>query len=51
MFTKLVVNEEEAAGAQIFRIDGWRTALIVSEGVKQTLEQGDCQGIRFESVT
>lgn len=50
MFTKLMVNEEQTSRAPIFRIDGWKTALIVSEDVKQALEKVGCRGIRFEPV-
>ena len=51
MFARLIVNEEATCDAPIFRIDGWRTALIVSEGVKRALEEGGCRGIRFEPVS
>lgn len=51
MFAKLMVNEGRTGGAPIFRIDGWRTALIVSEDIKRALEEGRCRGIRFEPVS
>lgn len=51
MFARLIVNEEATFGAPIFRIDGWRTALIVSEAVKRALEKGGYRGIRFEPVS
>jgi len=35
----------------LFRVDGWRVALIVSEGLKQIIELVGCRGARFEEVT
>lgn len=51
MFTKLVLDKEQASDAPIFRLDGWKTALIVSEDVKQAMEEGGSRGIRFEPVS
>lgn len=37
--------------AQIFRIDGWKVCLIVSEAVKGVMEEVGCFGASFELVT
>lgn len=50
-FTRLIVDPGRAAGARVFRIEGWRIALIVSEALKLALEDARVSGIRFGNVT
>jgi hypothetical protein len=50
MFAKLVLNKEQTSDAPIFRIDGWKTALIVSKDIKHAVEEGGSRGVRFEPV-
>lgn len=38
------------AGCHVFRIQGWSVALIVSERVKQAMEDAGCEGAKFELV-
>jgi hypothetical protein len=51
MVTKLFVDELRIpSGAQIFRIDGWPIALIVSQSVREVMEAAGCVGAKFEDV-
>lgn len=46
----LKVDPERTAGARIFRPWGWKVVLIVSESLKQALEQEGITGTRFVEV-
>ena len=46
----LRVDPEKTAGARIFRPWGWKVILIVSESIKQALEQEGITGTRFVEV-
>lgn len=50
MFAKLVLDNERTSDAPIFRVDGWKTALIVSTDVKRAIEESNSHGVRFEPV-
>lgn len=49
--TKLRIDREAVRGSDIFRIDGWRIALIVSDSVKTALEKMRVTGISYLPVT
>ncbi|MBK8254537.1 MAG: hypothetical protein IPK82_17955 [Polyangiaceae bacterium] len=50
--TKLVVNPTAIPpDVHIFRIEGWEVALIVSETLKNAMEQAGCHGAVFQDVT
>ena len=49
--TKLRIQREAVQGLDIFRIDGWRIALIVSDLVKASIKELGASGISFLSVT
>lgn len=52
MVTKLHINGSMIpANHQIFRIEGWQIALIVSESMKVTMESVGCFGATFTEVT
>lgn len=52
MVTKLFVDTQRIpANVQIFRIDGWSIALIVSHTVKDVMEAAGCVGAKFEEVS
>jgi len=49
--TRLVLNRSRIPDdAHVFRVEGWRIALIVSELVKRAIERFGCRGARFEEV-
>ena len=49
--TRLVVDRSRIPDdAHVFRVEGWRIALIVSELVKRAIERFGCRGARFEEV-
>jgi hypothetical protein len=48
MVTQLAIDPERAPG-DVFRVDGWEVALIVSDAVRSALEP--FSGIRFERVS
>lgn len=49
--TKLFVDAQRIpAPAQVFRIDGWPIALIVSQSVREAMEAAGCVGARFEEI-
>jgi len=50
MVTTLKITPELVTGSQIFRIDGWEIALIISETVKDALEKIGITGIKFQQV-
>jgi hypothetical protein len=47
----LRIDPAETEGAQVFRLKKFKTALIVSEEVKNALERVDSLGVDFERVT
>jgi hypothetical protein len=47
---KLVVAAECAEGHHVFRLDGWRSIVIVSDLLKDMLEKKAVKGVRFKSV-
>ncbi len=51
MITKLRINPEMVDGKQIFRPAGWDVVLIVSEKLKDFLEEQEISGILFEQVS
>ncbi|MBD3640342.1 MAG: hypothetical protein HUJ18_05045 [Marinobacter sp.] len=51
MMTKLVIDPEKAKGHSIFRLDGWKIAVIVSDEIKKYLENRSVSGIVFQQVT
>jgi len=48
--SRLLINHEAAENSEIFRIEGWRIALVVSGRVRAALEQIGCSGARFVRV-
>lgn len=50
MITKLKIDPTFAVGRHIFRVAGWPIALIVSEEVKNLLEDRKLSGLRYEQV-
>jgi hypothetical protein len=46
-FTKLIVDPSETNGEDIFRIDKTRSYLVVSERVKDALEDANITGVKF----
>ncbi len=50
MVAKLVIDQQRAVGADIFRIAGWDVPIIVSRRIKVMLEQQSCIGAIFKSV-
>jgi hypothetical protein len=52
MVTRLRIDPHKLpADAQLFRLQGWVIALVVSESVKQAMEYVGCFGARFQDVT
>jgi hypothetical protein len=50
--TRLVLDPTRIPpGAHIFRVDGWRVALIVSEKLRSEMERVGCRGARFQPVS
>lgn len=49
--TRLRIRAAAAEDADIFRVDGWRIALIVSERIKKAFEAERFTGVRFLSVS
>lgn len=50
MITRMVIDPLRTKGLQIFRMEGWRISLIVSDAVKTALERVPQLGIRFASL-
>ncbi len=44
------IDKSQVGSAQVFRCEGWRTPLIVSEEIKNALERMGATGPRFEEV-
>jgi hypothetical protein len=52
MVTKLFVDTRRIPPrVNLFRIEGWPIALIISEGVKNVMEAAGCVGARFDEVS
>lgn len=49
--TKLRLRREAVEGSDLFRIEGWRIALIVSERVKCAMERLKVRGVTYLPVT
>ncbi|HKQ79085.1 MAG TPA: DUF1629 domain-containing protein [Blastocatellia bacterium] len=50
MITMLKIIPELVKKSQVFRIEGWKIALVMSETVKIALEKSGITGIRFRKV-
>jgi hypothetical protein len=50
MITKLSVDPRLAEGFEIFRPWGWKVATIISERMKEVIEQVGAQGTIFQEV-
>lgn len=50
MITKLVINPDSVGEHHIFRIQDWEVSIIVSETLKDILEQSNASGISFRRV-
>jgi hypothetical protein len=48
MITKLKIVPDLVQESQMFRVEGWEIALVISETVKVALEKRGVAGIRFE---
>jgi len=48
--TNMRIDSSRAKGAHLFRLGGWKIALIVSEDVKDILERTGVTGITFQQV-
>jgi hypothetical protein len=46
----LRIDKAKVGSAKVFRLDGWRSSLIVSEELKDALERRCAIGTRFEEV-
>ena len=51
MITRLVVDAGKAGGAQVLRLTGWLTPLIVSEALLSNLDRRDLAGLALTVVT
>lgn len=51
MFVNLRVDRQRAEGHHLFRIDGWKVALVISELVKQTLEGLNVSGVEYQCIS
>ena len=49
-FTRLVIDPSRAVGARLFRIDGWRIALIASRELVLAFKQARVSGVAFNPV-
>jgi len=49
--TKLRIDPSLVQGLEVFRIEGWRIALIVSENIRSAFEDKNISGIRFLPVS
>jgi hypothetical protein len=47
---RLRIDKTRVGNAQVFRLEGWSSTLIVSEAVKAALEGMNATGTRFEEV-
>lgn len=47
---ELRIDKSKVGGARMFRVDGWRSSLIVSGEIKDALEHMGATGTRFEEV-
>jgi hypothetical protein len=50
MVTNLTIDPQRTSGRNLFRVAGWKIALIVSEKIKAALDGSKELGIVFESV-
>jgi hypothetical protein len=50
MITRLVIDPQRAEGHHIFRPDGWKVVIIVSDIVKQALDEALVSGVTFNRV-
>ena len=50
MFTKLLIDPRRCGDAEIFRLDGWNIALVVSERVRGMLEGVRDLGVKFDPI-
>jgi hypothetical protein len=46
----LRIDKTKVGGTRVFRLEGWRSSLIVSEEIKDALERMGATGARFEEV-
>jgi hypothetical protein len=46
----LRIDKSKVGGARVFRLEGWRSSLIVSEEIKEALDRMGATGTRFEEV-
>ncbi|MDC0711659.1 hypothetical protein POL68_24540 [Stigmatella sp. ncwal1] len=46
----LRIDKTKVGGARVFRMEGWRSSLIVSETIKEALTRMGATGTRFEEV-
>ncbi|WP_224365653.1 imm11 family protein [Hyalangium versicolor] len=46
----LRIDKNKVGGARVFRLEGWRSSLIVSGEIKDALERMGATGTRFEEV-
>jgi hypothetical protein len=47
---ELRINKAKVGSAQVFRCEGWRGALIISEEIKDAFDRMGATGTRFEEV-
>jgi len=50
MITKFKLDRQRIGDTRIFRLGGWKVALIVNDQLKQKLEQAGISGVRFEEM-
>jgi len=50
MISRLVIDKSKVEGRHIFRIADWRPAIIVSEAVRNAVEQRRLKGVAFIAV-
>lgn len=51
MITKLAIDPAKVSGQRMFRIAGWRIALVADETIKKFLENKKVRGIFFQPVS
>jgi hypothetical protein len=49
-FMKLIIDAEKAKGHQLFRLEGFEIALIISEEIKARLDNIQAKGVRYLQV-
>ncbi|SEM48800.1 hypothetical protein SAMN05444354_117132 [Stigmatella aurantiaca] len=47
---RLRIDKTKAGNAQVFRLEGWSSTLVVSEEIKNALERMNATGTWFEEV-